>query len=238
MNPEIFGWQHLTYLSIVFVLTIVSYVLILKYAKTEKSLNIILKIVAVLLLLSVVWNRISIAIKNNNALYFIPNSFCGLSSFLLSISVLIGKRDCKFFHFICYLAFIGGLVTLIYPDFIEQNESFFYSATISGLLHHTFLFYLSLLMSITKWYIPTIKKWYALPIGLCCTMTYGVFLITALGFNDAMIIKQPILYGTILTWWVMGIIVIIDSYIAMCVFDYFNVWRKKNNKQRKTKENE
>ena len=159
----------------------------------------------------------------------IPNSFCGLSSLLLSISVLVGKKDNWFFHFICYLGFIGGLITLIYPDFLGQNQSFLYPATISGLLHHTIMFYLVLIMIITKYFVPTLKKWYYLPLGLACVMTYGLFLLDAVGHTTAMNITTPLLEGTILTWWFTGIMVVALSVATMAIFDYFNIYRKKKN---------
>lgn len=236
MNPEVFGWQHLTYIAIFVVLAVVSLVLIKKFVKDEKVLTIIIKSVAGALFLAILWNRISIAIKNSNALYLIPDTFCGLSSTLLSLSVLIGKRNCGFLHFISYLGGVGGLITIIYPDFLSQNPSFFYSPTISGLLHHTIMFYLVILMLLTKWFVPTLKKWAWLPLGLCCVMTYGLFLMSALGFGGAMNITKPLLEGTIFSWWFTGILLIALSTLIMCAFDYFNIWRK-NKKLKPSNEN-
>ena len=236
MNPEVFGWQHLTYIAIFVVLAVVSLVLIKKFVKDEKVLTIIIKSVAGALFLAILWNRISIAIKNSNALNLIPDTFCGLSSTLLSLSVLIGKRNCGFLHFISYLGGVGGLITIIYPDFLGQNPSFFYSATISGLLHHTIMFYLVVLMLLTKWFVPTLKKWAWLPLGLTCVMTYGLFLMSALGFDGAMNITKPLLEGTIFSWWFTGILLLALSTLIMCAFDYFNIWRK-NKKLKPSNEN-
>ena len=218
MNPEVFGWQHLTYIAIFVVLAVVSLVLIKKFVKDEKVLTIIIKSVAGALFLAILWNRISIAIKNSNALYLIPDTFCGLSST------------------ISYLGGVGGLISIIYPDFLSQNPSFFYSPTISGLLHHTIMFYLVILMLLTKWFVPTLKKWAWLPLGLCCVMTYGLFLMSALGFSGAMNITYPLLKGTIFSWWFTGILLIALSTLIMCAFDYFNIWRK-NKKLKPSNEN-
>lgn len=220
MYPKIFGWQHLTYLAIFIVLAVVGTYYILKFVKNEKTLTIVIKSIALALLLAVIWNRISICIDKNNWIQLIPNTFCGLSSFLLSISVLVGKKDCGFFHFICYLGFVGGLVTLIYPDFIGQDQSFLYPATISGLLHHTIMFYLITLMFITHYFVPTLKKWYYLPLGLCCVMTYGLFLLSATSHTSAMNITSPLLEGTILTWWFTGLLLVVLSLVTMFIFDY------------------
>lgn len=236
MAPEIFGWQHLTYLAVFIILAITSYILILKFVKDEKILNIIIKCVAGALLLAVCWNRICVALKNNDPIYLIPDSICGTSSFILSISVLVSKRNAGVLHYISYAAFIGGLATIIYPDFIGQDISFFYPATISGLLHHTLMVYLVVLMLLTKWFVPTLKKWAWLPLGLCCVMTYGLFLMSALGFSGAMNITKPLLEGTIFSWWFTGILLIALSTLIMCAFDYFNIWRK-NKKLKPSNEN-
>lgn len=41
MNPQIFGWQHLTFLAIFIVISVVTLVLVKKYAKSTKSQDII-----------------------------------------------------------------------------------------------------------------------------------------------------------------------------------------------------
>lgn len=225
--PKIWGFEHFTYLAVFTVICIIATILILKFVKTEKMLTITMKIIGGILFACILWNRISICVKNNNAIHLIPESFCGISSLVLSLSLIIGKKDNMFFHFICYLGFVGGFLTSIYPDFIEQSPIFFYSPTISGLLHHTIMLYAVILMLITKYFVPTFKKWYILPLGLCGIMTLGIFEITALGFNDAMQIFNPVLPDTIFTWWFMGILMFIFAYSVMLIFDYFNIYRKK-----------
>ncbi len=227
MKPEIWGWQHITYLAIFAVIAAVSIFLIKKYVKNEKTLVCILKGVAALLLASVIWNRASIAVKNSNPMNLIPDSFCGISSFCLSLSLLIGKKNCRFFHFVCYVGFIGALLTLVYPDFIGQDESFWYPPTVSGLLHHTVMLYAIILMVITGYFTPTIKRWYCLPIGLSFVLTFGQFLISALGYDDAVYINHPLLPDSIFTWYFTGMLVVIVSLLIMLTFEYFLVWRKK-----------
>lgn len=90
------------------------------------------------------------------------------------------------------------------------------------------MFYTILIMTITKYFVPTIKKWYALPLGLCCVMTLGIFEITVLDSNDAMQIFNPLLPDTIFTWWFCGILLLVFSYLVMVVFEYFNVWNKQS----------
>ncbi len=131
--PKVFGWQHLTYLAVFIVIAIILTFFILKYAKAEKMLALIMKIIGGLLFICIVWNRTTLVMKYNSAWFLIPDTFCGISSLILSLALLIGKRNNFVFHFICYLGFIGGLIVLVYPDFIGQASSIFYPATISGL---------------------------------------------------------------------------------------------------------
>ena len=131
--PKVFGWQHLTYLAVFIVIAIILTFFILKYAKAEKMLALIMKIIGGLLFICIVWNRTTLVMKYNGAWFLIPDTFCGISSLILSLALLIGKRNNFVFHFICYLGFIGGLIVLVYPDFIGQASSIFYPATISGL---------------------------------------------------------------------------------------------------------
>ena len=225
--PVVFGWEQFSYLAVFVVLAATATVLIVKFVKTEKALSVTMRIIGGILFACVLWNRITLAVKNSNPMSLIPDTFCGISSVILSLAMMIGRRDNKVFHFICYLGFVGGLITLIYPEFIGQDASVFYPPTISGLLHHTFMVYAVVLMLLTKYFVPTFRKWYALPLGLCCVMTFGIFEITALGYSDAMQIFTPLLPDTIFTWWFCGLLLLPFSYIVMFIFDYFNVFRKK-----------
>ena len=64
MNPKIFGWEHFTYLGIMIAITVAGIILIKKFIKNEKTKIIILKIMAGILLVSILSNRISIIFKN------------------------------------------------------------------------------------------------------------------------------------------------------------------------------
>ena len=77
MNPQIFGWEHLIFLATFAIFMIVSLILLGIFIKDEKNKVIILKLTAFLLLLFIIWNRISISISNKRWTYLIPDSFCG-----------------------------------------------------------------------------------------------------------------------------------------------------------------
>lgn len=52
-------------------------------------------------------------------------------------------------------------------------------------------------------------------------MSLGIFMITAMGINDPMSIMNPLLTNKIITWWFLGILIMIMSLIIEGTYDYF-----------------
>ena len=220
MNPEIFGWQHLVFLAVTIILGVASVILIKLFCKTEKSISISIKIYSAFLLAWILSNRILVAIRDNNALHFIPNTFCGITSLSLAITGIFAKKDAGIWHWIIYCGLLGGFLTMIYPDFIGQAPSIFYPLTITGLMHHTIMFFLCVTVLATGYMRPTLKKWAWLPLGLCVMMSYGIFLITALKFGDAMYIYEPLIGETIFTWYFTGFLFLLLHLVALLIVEY------------------
>lgn len=219
--PQVFGWQHIVYLVVFFAAAAGSLVAVKIKVKDEKTLNVIIKSMGGLLLALIIWNRIAICLhKDNNWWLLLPDSFCGFSSLGLAVCALVCKRDQLPLHCFAYLSFWGGGITTFYPDFLPQNESFFYPATISGLLHHSIAFYIAVLMALTGFMKPSLKKFYAFPVGLCMIMCYGLFLIDALKFKKAMYIGQPLISGTFLTWYVVAAMLIVLTLGGVWLYEY------------------
>lgn len=203
MEPKIFGWEHLTFLAVFVAVMVVALILVKKFAKTVKTQNIIVKCVALILFITVVWNRISLAVLKNNPAMLIPNTFCGMSNLVLSLAVLFGGRNNNVLHFVFYFAIVGGFVTLIYPDFLENYPTFFHTVTTSGLLHHALSFFLCVLLELVGYFSPNYKKWPNLVIGFLAYMTVGAFLIFVLDVSTAFYMNHPCISGTPLTVWVL-----------------------------------
>lgn len=235
MAPKIFGWEHIVFFCIVVTLMITSIILICKYVKTDKTKTMILKIVAGVLLVCVIVNRISVCMKYDPYEWerLIPNSFCGLSSFVLSIAVLVGKKDNNSLQFVWFLALFGGTLTLFYPDFIGQSTSIFYIPTISGLLHHAIAVYLSILLLIFKYVVPTYKRWYCTVFGFTTYLALGAFELSVFGLDDAFYIIKPILSGTPLTIWVIAPIYTLLLGGILALFEVIR--KKKGNNAKQTK---
>lgn len=217
--PAIFGTEHLLYLAVVIGLMILAFWIIRKTVKTEKGLERTIRIIGGILLSSIVWNRLSIAILRDGWDSLLPGSFCGLTSLSFSISALIFKKNSPVFHCLAYCGILGGFLTLVYPDFIGQAPTIWYPMTISGLWHHTVMLFLGVFMLLSGYVKPELRKWQYLPIGLSFYICVGLFEITQLGYSDAMEIFNPILSGTPLNWFVMGCIFLPVHAIFLLAWD-------------------
>lgn len=240
MKPEIFGWQHLVFLAIIIVLGIASVVLIKLFCKSERAVSIAIKVYSAFLLIWIVANRICVAVNNHNALSFIPNTFCGIASLSIAIIGLVAKKDAGIWHWAIYCGLLGGFLTMLYPDFIGQAQSIFYPATITGLMHHSVMFFLCVTVLATGYMRPSIKKWAWLPLGLCVMMTFGIFLITALKFGGAMYINEPLIEGTVFTWYFTGFIFLALHLATLLIIEYVRLrksgrrlFEKKNKEESK-----
>lgn len=220
--PQVFGFEHFAYLFVSITIMVIGWILIKKKVKTDAELTKTIRFIGLLLFLAIVWNRVSIAILRDGWNELLPATFCGSSSLALSIAAMTLKKDHIVFHCIAYVGMMGGMLTLAYPDFIGQSSSIFYPMTISGLVHHTVMFFLVVTMLRTGYLRPQLKKWIIAPIGLSIYMTYGLFLITVLGYHDAMYIYEPILEGTSLNWIVIGVIFLIYHFLFVLILEKLN----------------
>ena len=73
-------------------------------------------------------NRLSQVFRYENVRWhlIIPDSYCGMTSLVLALAVLFGKKDNNVYHFVWLLGLFGGISTVIYATFVSQNSSFFY----------------------------------------------------------------------------------------------------------------
>lgn len=206
MDLRVFGTVHILYLAITVPLTVIGLLLAKRYAKTEKAQSIVLKALAVALLIWILINRLSQVYRYSNVRWeqIIPDSFCGMTSLVLALAVLLGKKNNCVYHFTWFLGLVGGLITVFNPTFLGQGPSIFYLPTISGLLHHSFALAVVGALLVFNQIQITYKKWYCTVFGFTAYLTVGAFQMSVLGFADAFHIAEPILSGTPLTTWVMA----------------------------------
>ena len=231
MPPKLYGIEHVLYIIITTALAIAGLLLAKKFIKKEKSLSLFLKGLALLLFIAIMANRISQVFRYDNVRWYciIPDSFCGMTSLVLALAVLFGKKDNNFLHFVWLLGIFGGISTVIYPSFIDQNISFFYIPTISGLLHHSLSAIVVVAILLFKQIDITYKKWYCTLFGFTCYLTIGAFLMHTFSLSDAFHIAEPLLSGTPLTAWVMAPLYAVAYATILLLVEYFKNKKHKKN---------
>ena len=222
MEPKLFGIEHILYIVITTIIGGVGLLIAYKYAKKEKTQTIILKCLAIFLFVSILTNRLSQVFRYDVIRWYciIPDSYCGMTSLVLSLAVLLGKKDNGVLHFTWLLGLFGGVSTVIYASFVDQGPTLFYLPTISGLLHHSFSATLVIALLMFKQIDITYKKWYYTLFGFTCYITVGVFLMYKFEVNDAFHIVEPLLPNTNLTAWVMGPIYAISYAIILFSIEF------------------
>jgi hypothetical protein len=206
MAPQLFGIEHILYIIITTVVAVVGLLLAKKYATSEKAQTLVLKGIAAALFVAIMTNRLSQVFRYDTVRWYciIPDSFCGMTSLVLALAVLFGKKDNAVLHFVWLLGIFGGVSTVIYATFVDQGISFFYLPTISGLLHHSLSAITVVALFLFKQIRITYKKWYCTLFGFTCYLTVGAFLMHTFGMSDAFHIAEPLLPDTPLTAWVMA----------------------------------
>lgn len=221
MDLSVFGKVHCIYLAITLPLSIIGLVCAKKFAKSQKSQTIILKSIATALFIWILLNRLSQVFRYDNTRWeqIIPDSFCGMSSLVLSLSVLFGKKDNPVYHFVWFISLVGAVITIFNPTFLSQSSSVFYLPTISGLLHHSLALVMVVALLLFNQINITYKKWYCTLFGFTAYFTVGAFQMSVFGFNDAFHIVEPMLSGTPLTAWVVAPIYIVAYAIILLVIE-------------------
>ena len=206
MTPQVYGFEHITYIIVSTVLCAAALVLMKLFAKTEKQKTVALRVLAFLLLVAIVTNRLSQVFRYEETRWYciIPDSFCGLTSLMLALAALFGRKDNNVYHFLWLLSIFGGISTVVYPTFVSQNMSFFYIPTISGLVHHSLSATTAIALLLLGQLNITYKKWYCVILGFTCYFSVGAFQMSVFGMSDAFHIVEPIFSGTFLTAWGMA----------------------------------
>ena len=221
-----YGVEHILYIVITTALAVAGLLLAKKYAKTEKAQSIFIKSLGALLLVSIVANRLSLAtIMYNNWVFILPESFCGTTSLVLSLAMIFGKKDNPIYHFCWLVALFGALATAVYPEFIDQNPSFFYIPTITGMLHHSVSGMAVIALFMFNQITLSYKRWKDIVFGFTSYIAYGAFLIFVIGRGDAFSMINPVVPNTPLTVWFMAPIYIVADIIILSIIEI--VRRKK-----------
>ena len=173
------------------------------------------------LFLSILASRLAITFCGSNPKWhhMLPNQFCGMSSLVLSLAVMFGKKNNNVYHFVWALGLVGALITIFNPTFLDQGPSIFYLPTISGLLHHSLALTLVVALLLLDQINITYRKWYCTLFGFTAYLSVGAFQMSVLGLSDAFHIVEPILSGTPLTAWVMAPIYLVGYGLMLLIIE-------------------
>ena len=229
MSLDVFGGVHLIYLAITLSISAGGLFLAKKFAKSERSQKIILKSIAALLFVWIIINRLSQVFRYSDVRWeqIIPDSFCGMTSLVLSLSVLFGKKDNPVYHFVWALGLVGATITIFYPTFLDQGPSVFYLPTISGLLHHSITLVMIVALFLFGQIHVTYKKWYCTLFGFTSYLTVGAFQMAVFGLSDSFHIVEPMLDGTPLTVWVIAPIYLAGYALVLLAFEIVRKIKRK-----------
>lgn len=200
---KIYGIGHISFLiTALSLFGVLIYFVVTKFNERQKYL--VVKILSGVLLFFAIGCRVAIAAANHQIKYIIPDSYCATTGIVLGLAGLLGKKDNMFLHCVVYLGFLGGVLTIFYPDFLGQEPTIFGSRNFTCLIYHMLMVVVSVIMILTKYFVPNIKKWYYLLFGFCTYITHGVFVLTFEISEYAMYINEPILPGTPLYWYLLA----------------------------------
>jgi len=221
MAPVVFGTEHIIYVIVSAIVGAAALVLIKRFARSARSEAVCLRVIAFLLFAAILANRLSQVFRYSEVRWYciIPDSFCGMTSLVLALGVLFGKRDNPVLHFAWLSGLFGGIATVAYPTFVGQNISFFYLPTFSGLLHHSLCAILVIAVLMLGYIDVTYKKWYCVIFGFTAYVTVGAFLMATFGMSDAFHIVEPLLPNTKLTVWVMAPIYLLAHAAIFAIFE-------------------
>ena len=183
---SVFGIEHTLYFVVSNIVGVIALFCVIKFCKTDRQKNIALNFTAGFLLAMAMFHRFMLAFHPNAApyggwQYLIPSSFCSITSVAFAIAVLtIRNRNHAIFHCVMYVSFLGGAITIFYPDWLFR-DGIMHPATIPALIHHTISFYLFLMMFIVGGWKPSLKKWHYAYLGLALYLLLGYFLIEIMG---------------------------------------------------------
>jgi len=227
-----FGLSHILFLVFAIAAMAAGIILIKKYCKSEKSIRLATYIVAGLMLASLIWNRVSLAVlgwgtepsPDPDWRNVLPAAYCPFVGLVIPFCLLLFRKNWShpIFHCLLYVAFIGGLVTLVMPATMIGNgdTTIFATRTLSNLFYHGFAVFLPLLMLFTKTFKPNWRYWWAYLLGLCVQVTFGLFLMDTTGLYDAMFLTKPFVKDTPLSWWLVGILSTVIFFIVSLSYEY------------------
>lgn len=229
MPAQVYGIEHITFMVLTVGIATVGLICAKRYLKSERAQDIFFRCLGGALLVAIVVGRLSQVFRYGTARWdqLIPDSYCAMTSLVLALAVLLGKKDNCVLHFVWHLAIVGGVGTVVYPTFVGQGPTIFYLPTITGLLHHAISATTAIALLLFNRVHITYKKWYYTLFGFTSYLTVGAFLIGCLGYDDAFHIFTPLIDNTPLTTWVMALMYAVGYALILWIVELVRKGQKK-----------
>lgn len=229
MNPQLYGTEHLIYIATSLIIAFLTIFLSKKFLKEEKQQTILIKIMALILFLTIFFNRIALVFEYETPTWskLLTDSFCSTSSYVLSLSLLFGKKNNIVLHFVWLISLVGGVVVTFYSDFIGQNPSFLYPPTILGMIHHTLSALVVIVILMFKYVHITYKKSYVVLFGFAGYFLLGLFMKHVFNYGNPFYMYGPAVSNTPLTVWVLAPIYIVGYSIIIFVIEIIRKYKSK-----------
>ncbi len=221
------GIEHILYLIICAIILSITAIILKKKINNDKQIEIMFKILGFIGLVAIILTRISLSIDENNYFYLIPDSYCGITSFLTSISLLFFKKNNIILHAVWLIGLVGMSASLLYPNFLSKTPNIFYFSTITCLLHHTITLFNIIMVFIFKYLTLTYKKaWTQIVFGSGYVLL-AFFLIYVCGIKEALNIFVPVVNNTKLYFAAMLPMYVVVYVVLIFIIEFI---RYKNNK--------
>lgn len=221
-----FEGPHLLVIGLWVLSTVLLILFTCLFAKIEKSKVLVIKITAGVLLLATTLSRFIYHDWKPSLVDFLPNTFCSTMGFVLPLFVLFCKKDSKTLYFAVFTAFMGGIITMLSGEDIGQIRI---QNTFISYFYHGLMASLSMLCVAVKYSRPTLNKVPRVFVGLCVMTAYGVFSNQVFGYSNNMYLNSPLLDGTILTWWFVGIVLILIAIVIALIYEAITLkWKEQS----------
>lgn len=216
VGSEAFEGPHLLVIALWIISTILLILFTFLFAKSEKSKVLVIKITAGVLLLATTLSRFIYYDWKPSFIDFLPNSFCSTMGFVLPLFILLCKKDSKTLFYAIFAGFMGGVITVLSGDDIGQAR---FQNTVISYFYHGLMSSLSMLCVAVRYSTPTLNKVPRLFVALCVMVVYGIFSNQVFGYSNNMFLNTPLIDGTILTWWFVGIMFILIAIAVAIVYE-------------------
>ncbi|MGD9901575.1 MAG: hypothetical protein AB7S44_03455 [Spirochaetales bacterium] len=231
-----YNTAHILYVVISFVVILI-FSFAFRKVKEDTRLNI-LRGIAILTILS----HISIVVYDyfvvpattigslGSAIY--PYYFCNFIMVLLPITFCGPKVLKKWYPFVLWAAFFGGMITMAVPEFYNGGD-IFSLGNFKSFLSHSFMILAFVYAVMSGEYKIQVKTSYIFAIGLLLSGVLGVFTnwlwqISGKGVGNSMYLNAPALDGTIFYGYVMAPIMVAIVYLTAYIIDTIKKHKQKN----------